>query len=136
MSFRGTDPISVSDVLEDIENLIAKIKTVCVNDPRPQCSEKEFEKFMEDSEGEFGRGMTVSEQNLTLENVEKSIKRVSEDKNLNTITKGQIALCMKERADRAGKHELSLRYYQELFRLIEQEGFRLITVGLHRPSNY
>lgn len=123
-------------VLEDIEKLIAKIKVVCLNDCTPHCSKKEFEGFMEDSEGEFGRGMTVSEKNLTLENVEQSIKRVSEDKNLDTITKGQITLCMKERADRAGKHELAFRYYRELFRLIEQEGFRCITAGLHRPSNY
>ena len=59
-----------------------------------------------------------------------------ENKHIETVTKAQIMLCMKERADRAGEHDLAMLYYAELFRLSDEEGFRINRCGIHRPSNY
>jgi len=75
-------------------------------------------------------------RNLSETNVIASIKSVRENKHIETVTKAQIMLCMKERADRAGEHDLAMLYYAELFRLSDEEGFRINRCGIHRPSNY
>ena len=80
--------------------------------------------------------MTLSQENLNRENVIQNIKFVRENETIGTLSKGQIMLCMKERADRAGDHELATLYYTELFDLIHKEGIPNISAGLHRPSNY
>lgn len=121
---------------DDIENLIIRAKKLCNEDGRPDCSEDEFVDFFRDVNGEFGRGMTVSNENLSETNVIASIKSVRENKHIETVTKAQIMLCMKERADRAGEHDLAMLYYAELFRLSDEEGFRINRCGIHRPSNY
>ena len=123
-------------VNQDIANLISHAKKVCIYNGKPDCTEDEFVDFLRDDNGEFGRGMTLSKENLTRNNVINNIKFVRDHQGIETITKGQIILCMKERADRAGHHDLSTLYYEELFRLIDEEGFRFIDPGLHRPSNY
>lgn len=120
----------------DIDKLITMSKQVCVNDQSPECSVDEFTEFFRDTDGRFGRRMTLSKDNLNEKNVIENIKFIRNNNDLELQTKLQIILCMKERADRAGEHDLAVLYFAEMHRLIEDEGARTISAGLHRPSNY
>ena len=121
---------------EDIERFIEIAKQKCVEDPTPNCSREEFTSFFEDTNAEFGRGMTLKPENINRDNVIKNIDYVSRNKNLEVINHAQIMLCMKERSEKAGKYDLSNYYFRALYNLIEKKGFRSQDAGTHRSNNY
>ena len=130
------DMANDSKVNADIRETIDRAKRLCTSDGRPDCTIEQFTEFFSDADGKFGRGMTVSKANLNGQTVADSIKRVRENTDLETISKAQIMLCMKERASAADQHDLATMYYAELFRYTDEEGFRTNKCGIHRPCNY
>lgn len=121
---------------KDIERFIEIAKQNYVEDPTPKCSIEEFTSFFEDTNAEFGRGMTLKPENINRDNVIKNIDHVMMNKNLEVINHAQIMLCMKERAEKAGKYDLSNYYFRALYNLIEKKGFRAQDAGTHRSNNY
>lgn len=137
------DPVDKQDriqkdarIKEDIDEIVSQTKELCREDAVPACSQQKFLELITDHEGKFGRGMTLSSDNLERETVERNIKYVATNEDVEVILKGLAMIGMKERADRAGRDDLATMYFRELHRLKNAEGFRSCLAGNERPSNY
>ena len=86
----------------------------------PSCSREKFLQMFESKEqNAFGRGLTLADNNLSFENVEKHIDYV--DKNVvNSGHRLVIWICMKERCLRMERYDLSRMYYTKQFEIIKR----------------
>ena len=101
----------------------------------PGCSLEEFlELFSSDDPNAFGRGMTISEENISRDSVIQNIALLKKVQNLSH--RGVAFMSMKERCMKLGLYDLAEMYYVEQFRLGRNHAYRIGCSGNYRPNGY
>jgi len=115
------DKIKDSDeALKMCDRIAEKFKTKKHLSKLPACSREKFLQMFESKEqNAFGRGQTLADNRLSVENVKKHIDYVEENV-INSGHKLTIYICMKERCLRMGRYDLSRMYYTKQFEIIKR----------------
>jgi len=115
------DKIKDSDeALKMCDRIAEKFKTKKHLSKLPACSREKFLQMFESKEqNAFGRGLTLADDRLSVENVKKHIDYVEENV-INSGHKLTIYICMKERCLRMGRYDLSRIYYSKQFHVIRR----------------
>lgn len=111
-------------------------KTKGISDSVPKCSlEKFLDFFKSEDKNAFGRGYTLSVDDLNEENVKNHINFIN--KNINDVMlKGLMFIIMKERCTTAGRYDLAEFYYYEQFYMTQNPFYRRNCSGNYRPNGY
>lgn len=135
---RYVDMDQHDNVVADCDRVvdIFKEKTKNILNSIPKCSlEKFLDFFKSENKNAFGRGYTLSVDDLTEKTVKDHINFVHE--NVKDIAiKGVIFISMKERCSKIGRYDLSEMYYVEQFKLGKNPNYRIGCSGNYRPNGY
>ena len=101
----------------------------------PSCSlEKFMDLFSSDNPNAFGRGMTISEENINRDSVIENIALLQKVKNASH--RGVAFMSMKERCTKLRLYDLAEMYYVEQFKLAPDPEYRITCSGNYRPNGY
>jgi len=115
-------------------------------DATPSCSLERFLEFFKSHDSDaFGRGTTISDKNINVQSVKKSIAHVHKTMS-NVCQKAMVFISMKERCTRLGLLDLAEMYYIEHFSIDRSHGGIRKRVGVpefpswcsgnYRPNGY
>ena len=103
--------------LATIDRLMKKIKSSGIDqlNDQPECTINDFVECFrsDDTEHAFGRGLTLSVENLNYTNAKKHIEYINNNKCLASHVRYQAIVAMKDRSVKAGIYECAELYYNE-----------------------
>jgi multimeric flavodoxin WrbA len=106
------------EAIEMCDRIVNGFRTKSTTKKLPSCSKEKFlEMFESNDANPFGRGITLAEDNLDIDTVEKNIEYINK-KVLNSGHKIIAFICMKERCIRMGRYDLAKLYYVQQFKVI------------------
>jgi len=115
------DQIEDSDEAKEMcDRIVQGFKNKNTTAKLPACSKEKFlEMFESDDTNAFGRGMTLSTDNLSQDTVQQHIDFV----NKNVVNSGHriiVFICMKERCIKMDRYDLARLYYVQQFGIIRR----------------
>ena len=125
-----------NDVLNTCDEIVDTFVQKQRTNKLPSCSLNEFLQFFKnDGTNAFGRGTTISENNLNRETVLENIEYIK--KNVSLLNhKANAFMCMKERCTKMRKYDLAEMYYAEHFRIMTNPNYRSGASSNYRPNGY
>jgi multimeric flavodoxin WrbA len=124
------------DVLKTCDEVVETFLKNKITKKLPSCSlDKFLDFFKSDDANTFGRGMTVSENELNEQTVLENIEYIKQNVSL-LSHKANAFMCMKERCTKMRKYDLAEMYYVQHFEIMKNKDYRRNASSNYRPNGY